>query len=243
MVPGIKELIYYDQIDPNNLKKAYSAVNTLIVSLGNASLSQTLLPEATLSRLPKESFTWKLLPTPEYGTSFFLLVSNGLPLSDETHKNVSFDIHRVHYGAVVSAYASLEALGFAFLHPLEPVVPPVLRLGTDEASLANGELQGAVEVVESPRWPERGLHLHTQHPLELTEVLGGHDIPQFGPHGPHCRQHSKRYANASGTAYCERWEDMVPDVDVFFEWCVANRLNKVEWLLLDNFKWGKGDYG
>jgi len=42
-------------------------------------------------------------------------------------------------------------------------------------------------------------------------------------------------------AYCERWEDMVTDVDYFFEWAVANRLNKVEWLLLGNYKWGENN--
>jgi len=31
---------------------------------------------------------------------------------------------------------------------------------------------------------------------------------------------------------------MVTDVDYFFEWAVANRLNKVEWLLLGSYKWG-----
>lgn len=32
---------------------------------------------------------------------------------------------------------------------------------------------------------------------------------------------------------------MVTDVDYFFEWAVANRLNKVEWLLLGSYKWGE----
>lgn len=31
---------------------------------------------------------------------------------------------------------------------------------------------------------------------------------------------------------------MVTDVDYVFEWAVANRLNKIEWLLLGNYKWG-----
>jgi hypothetical protein len=31
---------------------------------------------------------------------------------------------------------------------------------------------------------------------------------------------------------------MVTDVDHLFEWSVANRLNKIEWLLLGNYKWG-----
>lgn len=34
---------------------------------------------------------------------------------------------------------------------------------------------------------------------------------------------------------------MVPEVDVMFEWCVANRLNKVEWMLLGNYKWKEFD--
>ena len=38
--------------------------------------------------------------------------------------------------------------------------------------------------------------------------------------------------------YCERWEDMVEDVSRLFEWSIANRLNRVEWLLLGNYKWG-----
>ena len=31
---------------------------------------------------------------------------------------------------------------------------------------------------------------------------------------------------------------MVEDANSMFEWCVANRLNKIEWLLLGNYKWG-----
>jgi len=37
--------------------------------------------------------------------------------------------------------------------------------------------------------------------------------------------------------YCERWEDMVSEVNLFFEWSIVNRLNKVEWLLLGK-AWG-----
>lgn len=31
---------------------------------------------------------------------------------------------------------------------------------------------------------------------------------------------------------------MVHEVDSLFEWAVANRLNRLEWLLLANYKWG-----
>jgi hypothetical protein len=201
-----------------------------------------------------------------------------------------------------------------------------------------------INITESPYWPDRAFHIHTQHPLELTDVLQGHDIPQFGPHGSHCsvfsynKKHKytrnnknnkkKKYngnyninnnynnqeyysseydssdhkiyhdddnndsnnddnyyktiinemtnnenidfnklddneelkkeiikeqkkikkmkkfkiqeqAEIDGKLrYCERWEDMVDDVSSLFEWAVANRLNKIEWLLLGNYKWG-----
>jgi hypothetical protein len=39
--------------------------------------------------------------------------------------------------------------------------------------------------------------------------------------------------------YCERWEDMVSEVNLFFEWCVVNRLNKVEWLLLGELSYAR----
>lgn len=98
-----------------------------------------------------------------------------------------------------------------------------------------------LDETDAPYWPERSFHIHTQHPLELTEVLQGHDIPQFGPHGSHCRLSSSLSPNTSRTsplAYCERWEDMVGEVDLMFQWALANRLNKIEWLLLGNYKWG-----
>lgn len=128
--------------------------------------------------------------------------------------------------------------------------------------------------------------IHDRHPLELTEVMQGFDIPQFGPHGPECydqfhhKNNKRRKSNddcpasydspsphphtrhpysiidtfferwfgltrshpsapPADTPYCERWEDMVEEMNSLFEWCAANRLNKIEWLLLGNYKWGK----
>ena len=52
--------------------------------------------------------------------------------------------------------------------------------------------QCCIDILEEPYWSERCFHLHTQHPIELTEVLQGHDVPQFGPHGPHCRLFSEK---------------------------------------------------
>ena len=88
----------------------------------------------------------------------------------------------------------------------------------------------------------------------------------IGSQGPHCHQLNRRSTKTdgkegignsvngshstgsggggtgSGSVYCERWEDMVDDVDAMFEWSVANRLNKIEWLLLGSFRWGDLDH-
>lgn len=173
-----------------------------------------------------------------------MMISNGRMLDDHIHKNLSFSRDFIHYGAVLGAYASLELLGYAFLHPLQPYAPSVLQL-------SNASTPQTIH--ESPYWPERGWHIHTQHPLELTEVLQGFDIPHFGAHGHHCiSQRDRLKINQSVSfeetydpnkkkkrrSYCERWEDMLPDVDSLFEWAVANRLNKIEWLLLGHRLWG-----
>jgi len=212
--------------------------STLILSLGNTDYSLSKIPQSRLVSLPAESFQIQFdrfegSPNLNGSAPIYYLVCNGLPLNPATHTNVSFDKQHIHYGAVVCAYDALERLGYAFLHPLEPFIPPQLRMhvefdlftrrttsssnyATDRATVGieqQGLHAAAVEsttttasdestttasasldesarrasvrfsVVESPHWPERGFHLHTQHPLELTEVLQGHDIPQFGPHG------------------------------------------------------------
>jgi hypothetical protein len=188
------------------------------------------------------------------------MVTNGLPLDSHRHQNISFDRNQVHYGAVLGAYASLELLGFVFGHPLDPYRPDAIGIWLNDcnANDSNPFINCGIDILESPYWPERSFHIHTQHPLEVTEVLQGHDIPQFGVHGEHCGLYSDReyqknkgprgakeqhehntdkYSRHPGP-YCERWEDMVQDVNLLFEWAIANRQNKVEWLLLGNYKWG-----
>ncbi|MCP5017222.1 MAG: hypothetical protein GY938_18420 [Ketobacter sp.] len=82
-----------------------------------------------------------------------------------TEKNLLPNGHNI--GDLYAAYALLEELGFAFLHPLSPTVPEQL-----DWSIAPNRH-------EQPHWPIRAWHIHTQHPLELTHVLNG-----WGPNGP-----------------------------------------------------------
>mmetsp|Transcript_42968 Transcript_42968/g.115782 ORF Transcript_42968/g.115782 Transcript_42968/m.115782 type:complete len:239 (+) Transcript_42968:122-838(+) len=102
------------------------------------------------------------------------------------------------HGNAVGAYWLLELVGVRFMHPLEPTV--LAESPVDVAAL------GAVELTTSPHWPLRGWHYHTQHPLEMVEVFNGFDISTDSTDG----------LNVT-------WEAMVPEVDLFFQWCLANR--------------------
>jgi hypothetical protein len=70
---------------------------------------------------------------------------------------------------------------------------------------------------ERPHWKVRGLQLHTMHPLELTDVLNG-----WGKTGPE---------DEAG------FRAMLPEWERFLEWMLANRQNRVHWLLLHAESW------
>eukprot|EP00927_Polykrikos_kofoidii_P004640 TRINITY_DN11833_c0_g1_i1.p1 TRINITY_DN11833_c0_g1~~TRINITY_DN11833_c0_g1_i1.p1 ORF type:complete len:833 (-),score=58.64 TRINITY_DN11833_c0_g1_i1:60-2558(-) len=103
-------------------------------------------------------------------------------------------------------YELLQNLGFAFLHPLKPIIP--LRL---PASLPDLNLTG------EPRWEFRGTHYHTQHPLELTSLLNGYD------------------SNGGHTDFT-KWSASLPQWSMFLDWMLAQKQNYVEWMLLADTK-------
>jgi hypothetical protein len=111
----------------------------------------------------------------------------------------------VNLGLGYAAYTLLSSVGFGFLHPLAPTLP------------ARVTLPAAADESSAPRWPVRGIQIHTMHPLELTDLLEG-----WGPNGPN---------DARG------WEAMLPEWSRFCEWAVANRLNRVQWVLLHAASW------
>jgi len=161
---------------------------SLVVTIGDTPVTRAIVPAAERAALEPEAF---VVRSGKRGAAT-VLAADGAPAKSHPHGNL---------GALHGAYALLEELGFAFLHPLAPVVPKTLRLP-----------EGAIDRKETPRWDKREIHLHTQHPLELTELLQG-----FGEAGP---------ADAAG------FEKMLPEWDRFIEWSVANGQNGVEWFLL-----------
>lgn len=169
------------------------APGTLVVGAGTTWASSQAIADDEVAALPDEGYV--LASKPIDGA--VVVAAKGKPGTRLPHGNV---------GNAYGAYAILEEMGLGFLHPLAPTLPK--HLVTPPAGLARKE---------APRWPVRGLQLHTMHPLELTHLLEG-----WGPGGPN---------DAAG------WEAMLPEWDRFLEWTIANGQNRVHWRLLEADSW------
>jgi len=183
------------QVEPEMLPSDLHS-SSLVLGFGDCATARALVPESEASSLPSEGFVVRSGQLDQAA----LLVAVGAP-ADEP-----FGLG--NRGTSYAAYALLEQLGFAFLHPLAPTLPDVLVPPA-----------AALNLVESPRWRLRGMQLHTMHPLELTDLLNG-----WGPGGPD---------DAQG------WQQMLPEWETYLEWALANRLNRVHWVLLESDSWGE----
>ena len=121
----------------------------------------------------------------------------------------SSDGSNASLGSAFAALRVLERLGFAFLHPLSPAAP---------AALNTSAFPDGLRETHSPAHRFRGFHVHTEHPLELVEVLQGADAT---------------LSDGSTVA----WSTMLDGVKSLFEWLVANRQNHIQWILLAAPEW------
>jgi hypothetical protein len=169
--------------------------DALVIGIGDTTLTRALIEPEELARLGDEGY---LLRSKRMGALSAIGVDG-----KATARAGAADV-----GALYGAYALLEMLGFGFLHPLEPTPP-----------LALAEEAPAVDRATSPRWPQRGLQLHTMHPLELTDMLQG-----WGPGGPE---------DKTG------WEASLSQWDAFLEWMLANGQNRVHWVWLASDEWAE----
>ncbi len=168
----------------------------MLISIGDTTTSRRLIAPAELEPLGSEGFvvrSGKLNGRCAIATDGNPRITGGYRGDGDA-------------GTAYGAYALLEELGFAFLHPLQPIIPDGIY-----APKTN------IEMAESPYWPCRGIHIHTMHPLELTNLLNG-----WGKKGPDDE---------------EGWRSMLPEWRQFLEWLVANRQNRVEWVLLSSNSW------
>lgn len=174
---GVQILTYEHQVlnsDRSPTVCAEEGVTCLLLGLGNSLLTNLHLPLEKVEGFTYESFSLlRKLPN-NNNEAYPVLVANGRPMEPNHHPNATKKEFRKHidYGAVTGSYCALEWLGFAFLHPLRPYIPSSI--------LVNMTGPIVQEQHEAPRWPDRNFHIHTQHPLELNEVLQGMDVPMLG---------------------------------------------------------------
>lgn len=171
------------------------ADDTLVLAVGDHPLTRRVIAPLEVEALGSEGFVVRTAEVD--GVSVLAVDGHRLEPDRFGHPNL---------GLAFGAYAALEALGYAFLHPLAPTRPASLPATAPE-----------VDRAEAPRWPIRGLQIHTMHPLELTDLLNG-----WGPGGP---------GDEAG------WRAMLPEWDRAVEWLVANRQNRVHWVLLWAATW------
>ncbi|KAL6077698.1 60S ribosomal protein L11 [Balamuthia mandrillaris] len=192
-----------------NSKHTTDALITLILSFGNTTTTRSLIPFSELQALGSEAFILRS----SSDTSSFLFVADGNHRSDNYSATTAGQ--KVNIGAHFGSYALLESLGFGFFHPLKPTIPSSLL---SSSFFRSSSAHAALNVKEAPRWPMRGLHHHTQHPLEFCEYFNGFDSMY----------------NATTP---QPWDSMTAEFTMFLEWMIANRQNSVEWVLLYSDEW------
>lgn len=137
------------------------------VDIGNTeSLNQIILPEIdTLKEAEPTEFEKNAKsPYMHYPQHWYTWSMGGtgdtikLKLETPTYEGISNGL----YGLLQ------EKLGFKFYHPKETYIPH-----WDSFPVERNTVWQAI-----PRFDKAGFHLHTQHPLELTEPLLDHEFPQ-----------------------------------------------------------------
>jgi hypothetical protein len=165
---------------------------SLVLSFGDTSITRKFIDTAELNQQGPEGF---IVRSGVAGGVTYVTTQGAAAQGERT----SITGNR---GLSFGTYELLQDLGFRFLHPLKPHVPSALGLSH------------AVNIVEHPRWPTRSVHLHTQHPIELTDLLNG-----WGP---------------GGTSDLAGWTASLPNWELTLEWLIAHRQNGVDWVLLDD---------
>ncbi|KAJ3101562.1 hypothetical protein HDU96_009932 [Phlyctochytrium bullatum] len=181
----------------------------LVLTLGRNNVTEKYLKPEETEKLGSEGFAVK---SAVLGQGATVVAVDGNQWVDKPHPTTKLTPRKWAHGnrgLAYGLYAALEELGFAFMHPLAPTLPPVLpRLSST----------GSLDLRESPRWSQfRAIHYHTQHPLELTPFLQG-----WGD---------------KGTLDEAGWEAKLPEWRLVCEWLLANRQNGFEWALLESERW------
>jgi len=181
------------------------AAGSHLVVIGETPISAASSSNNTNTSSDPESFTVSSHNQNDIQITIAKSAYRAINASSNSTELPTFDALTHIRSDLYAAYQLLEQLGYAFLHPLEPTI------ATDTTPLIISDVE------ESPYWPLRVWHIHTQHPLELTHVLNG-----WGEGGVDDK---------------EGWLSLLGEWQLFLEWAIANKQNRVEWFLLMADSW------
>lgn len=166
--------------------------NAVEFHFGTTIKSKTLISTKEKSSLDEEGF---IIKSQQNGNCTILAVDGKNSLAKASVKQKR--------GLSFGVYEVLQDIGFRFLHPFKPTL--------DALNLSSDKLK-ALSRTENPRWPVRSIHLHTMHPLELTNLVNA-----WGIKGPDDEK---------------GFNELLPYWSLYMEWLIAHKQNEVEWMLL-----------
>ncbi|HEY1100005.1 MAG TPA: hypothetical protein VGF99_13805 [Myxococcota bacterium] len=197
-------------LDADDALPADCGAGSRALVFGHSAISVQVLDDGAVGDLDPEGYLIEGGTITSGAVDWQVLATDGVP-SSPTLPNGRPNHLPSPGGAAYGSYALLEELGFAFMHPLEPTMPTALPATWPALSTSS-----------APRWHKRNMHLHTMHPLELTDLLNGWGITTDTTIG---------YENL------DSWNAMRPEWSLFLEWMIANGQNEVEWILLEADSW------
>ena len=167
-------------------------------------------------KLKKEAFA--IVGSKGDGTSIICAVGNPYKVT-KRRGAPEFSI-----GSGFAAFEVLEHFGFSFLRPLQPSIP--IKLDLSWVSDV-----GSLNITSEPTFSFRAFHMHTEHPLELLELLQGADAVM-----------PTSFADADNQGSVIPWNAMYNDLRVYLQWCLANKVNHIEWSFLTTEQWRKNGF-
>lgn len=161
-----------------------SSIQELLTNFSVVYLPPTEQPPTSSSLVLSFGNTASSIAMPPAPKNGYTVFCNGTHLSSAGNSDKT---------NVIAAYQLLQTLGFRFYHPFQPVVPRTISA------------PAVTKIIEEPVNVIRLHHYHTEHPLEMTEMLQG-----MGPFD----------------------SDRLHEWQLYLQWIVANRMTHIEWVML-----------
>jgi len=143
----------------------HQACHCPVVKNDTNAFIQIILPKPSIARFDKieDQLNEQGIPV------FYYPISNYTWISESKGEQQMLTLETNSFEGIADGLYGLlqEKMGFAFYHPRKMIIPNLNKWPFDENW----------KWTAHERFNKRGFHLHTMHPIELTEALLDHDFP------------------------------------------------------------------